>query len=258
MQLIDSHAHIYSDKFKEDIDEVISKSLEAGVSGIYMPNIDHESIDAMLELEARYPANCFSMMGLHPCSVQKGFEKHLYEVEEWLNRRPFSAVGEIGTDLYWDKSLFEYQKEAFTIQCDLAIKHELPVAIHCRESIDETIELLENPQYEQLTGVFHCFTGTAEQANRIIELGFKLGIGGVLTFKNSGLADEIKDIGNEHFLLETDSPYLAPTPYRGKRNTPEHIPLIAQKLADIKACAVREIAEITTDNSIKLFRNYEL
>ncbi len=229
-----------------------------GVYEIYMPNIDHESIEGMMELELQHPGQCISMMGLHPCSVKKGFEKDLYEVEEWLSKRPFAAVGEIGTDLYWDKSLFDYQKEAFKIQCSLAIKHDLPVAIHCRESIDETIEILESPEFEKLTGVFHCFTGTADQANRIIALGYKLGIGGVLTFKNSGLAESIKSISIENFLLETDSPYLAPTPNRGKRNTPEYIPLVAQKLADVLESPIEKIAEITSENSLKLFNSYEL
>lgn len=258
MQFIDSHAHIYSDKFKEDISEVISRSKELDVYKIYMPNIDHESIESMMELETRYSNECISMMGLHPCSVKKEFEKDLYEVEEWLDKRPFAAVGEIGTDLYWDKSLFKYQKEAFKIQCHLAIKHNLPVVIHCRESIDETIEILQAPEFESLTGVFHCFTGTIEQVGKIIELGYKIGIGGVLTFKNSGLAETIRTLGAENMLLETDSPYLSPTPYRGKRNSPEYIPLVAQKLADVLESPIEKIAEITTENSLKLFRSYEL
>lgn len=258
MQFIDSHAHIYSEKFRDDVHEVISSASEKGVNKIYMPNIDHESIDVMMELESQYPKACISMMGLHPCSVKKGFEKDLYEVEEWLDKRPFAAVGEIGTDLYWDKSLIDYQKEAFKVQCNLALKHNLPVAIHCRESIDETIELLESSEFEGLTGVFHCFTGSEKQAQRITEMGFKLGIGGVLTFKNSGVAAAIKNIAPEHMLLETDSPYLAPTPNRGKRNSPEYIPLVAQKLADVLESPIEEIAKSTTENSLKLFRSYEL
>ncbi len=258
MQFIDSHAHIYADKFSEDIEQVINHSISLGVDKIYMPNIDHDSIDPMFELEAAYPAHCFSMMGLHPCSVTKDFEKQLYEVEDWLNKRPFAALGEIGTDLYWDKSLFDYQKEAFKIQCHLALKHDLPVAIHCRESIDETIEILEENEFADLTGVFHCFTGTAEQAKRIIQLGFYLGIGGVLTFKNSILGEELKKIPLKYLLLETDSPYLSPEPYRGKRNSPEYIPLIAQKLADVKEVSLEKVAEVTSITSAKLFKAYEL
>lgn len=258
MQFVDSHAHIYSEKFRDDVHDVTSSSIDKGVNKIYMPNIDHESIDVMMELESRYPEVCISMMGLHPCSVKKGFEKDLYEVEEWLDKRPFAAVGEIGTDLYWDKSLFDYQKEAFKVQCNLALKHDLPVAIHCRESIDETIEILDSSEFEGLKGVFHCFTGSEEQAKRITEMGFKLGIGGVLTFKNSGVAEAIKNIAVDNLLLETDSPYLAPTPNRGKRNSPEYIPLIAQKLADVLESPLEEIARLTTENSLKLFRSYEL
>ena len=258
MKFVDSHAHIYSEKFKDDIDQVVAHAAELGVGQLYMPNIDHESIDPMMELEHKYPEQCFAMMGLHPCSVKKGFEKALYEVEEWLEKRPFAAVGEIGTDLYWDKTLFDYQKEAFIIQCQLALKHDLPVVIHCRESIDETIEMLEDPQFDGLKGVFHCFTGTLSQAERIIARGFYLGIGGVLTFKKSGLDEVIRHVDDKHLLLETDSPYLAPTPNRGKRNTPEYIPIIAQKLADVKEVAIEHIAEATSRNSFNLFRAYEL
>jgi len=258
MQFVDSHAHIYSEKFSEDRNQVIDDSISLGVTKIYLPNIDHDSIDSMFEVESNYPNNCFSMMGIHPCSIQKGFEKQLYEVEEWLTKRPFAAVGEIGTDLYWDKSLFEYQKEAFKVQCSLAIKHNLPVAIHCRESIDETIDILEEDSFKGLKGVFHCFTGTEDQAKRIIDLGFHLGIGGVLTFKNAKIDQALKDIGLEHLMLETDSPYLSPTPHRGKRNSPEYIPLIAQKLADIKEIAIEEVAAITSRNAVGLFNAYEL
>ena len=258
MKFVDSHAHIYSDKFKEDIDRVIESARELGVGHLYMPNIDHDSIEPMMELEHQYPTQCFAMMGLHPCSVERGFEKALYEVEDWLNKRKFAAVGEIGTDLYWDKSLFDYQKEAFVIQCELALKHDLPVVIHCRESIDETIEILEDDRFDGLQGVFHCFTGNLQQAERIISRGFYLGLGGVLTFKNSGLDQVIKDVDVKHLLLETDSPYLAPTPNRGKRNSPEYIPLIGQKLADVKEVSLAQIAEVTTSNSFNLFKAYEL
>ena len=177
---------------------------------------------------------CFPMMGLHPCSVKKDFERELYIVEDWLSKRRFSAVGEIGTDLYWDKTFFEQQKEAFMIQVSWAKKYGLPIVIHCRESIDETIELVEQMQDGNLRGIFHCFSGTAEQAKRITKLGFYLGIGGVVTFKNGGLDKVIPEIDLEHMVLETDSPYLAPVPHRGKRNEPCYIPLVAKQNCRIK------------------------
>lgn len=254
MILVDSHAHIYTKEFKADIEEVISRAREAGVDRIYMPNIDHESIEDMLELALKYPGFCIPMMGLHPCSVKKDFEKQLYEVEEFLSKGGFCAVGEMGTDLYWDKTLFEEQKEAFRIQCELAIRHQLPIVIHCRESIDETIALVKPYADRGLTGVFHCFTGTLEQANEVIDLNFKLGLGGVATFKNGGMEPVIRGVALEHILLETDSPYLAPTPHRGKRNEPAYTKIVAQKIAEILDREVAEIGEITSQNSKTLFR----
>ncbi len=254
MILVDSHAHIYTKEFKVDIEEVISRAREAGVDRIYMPNIDHESIEDMLELALKYPGFCVPMMGLHPCSVKKDFEKQLYEVEEFLSKGGFCAVGEMGTDLYWDKTLFEEQKEAFRIQCELAIQHQLPIVIHCRESIDETIALVKPYADRGLTGVFHCFTGTLEQANEVIDLNFKLGLGGVATFKNGGMEPVIRGVALEHILLETDSPYLAPTPHRGKRNEPAYTKIVAQKIAEILDREVAEIGEITSQNSKTLFR----
>ncbi|MFH6984309.1 TatD family hydrolase [Marinoscillum luteum] len=254
MILVDSHAHIYTKEFKADIEEVISRAREAGVDRIYMPNIDHESIEDMLELALKYPGFCVPMMGLHPCSVKKDFEKQLYEVEEFLSKGGFCAVGEMGTDLYWDKTLFEEQKEAFRIQCELAIRHQLPIVIHCRESIDETIALVKPYADRGLTGVFHCFTGTLEQANEVIDLNFKLGLGGVATFKNGGMEPVIRGVALEHILLETDSPYLAPTPHRGKRNEPAYTKIVAQKIAEILDREVAEIGEITSQNSKTLFR----
>lgn len=253
MKLIDSHAHIYTDNFKDDMDEVIDRSKEVGVEKIYMPNIDHDSIDSMMELAERHPEYCIPMMGLHPCSVKRGFEKELYEVEEWLDKGNFCAVGEIGTDLYWDKTLFEEQKEAFNIQCALAVKHKVPVAIHCRESINETIDLVRPFSEQGLTGVFHCFTGSKDQAVDIIEMGFFMGLGGVCTFKNGGLSPVIEAVDPKHFLLETDSPYLAPVPMRGKRNEPSYIKNIAIKIAEVLDKEVDEIAEITSRNSLSLF-----
>lgn len=253
LRLADSHAHIYAEEFKEDVEAMIDRAKEAGVEKIYMPNVDHTSIEDMLTLAQKYPGYCIPMMGLHPCYVTEDFHKDLYLVEEYLNKGGFCAVGEIGTDLYWDKSTFDRQKDAFNIQCDLAIKHKLPVAIHCRESIDETIALVQPFADQGLTGVFHCFSGSLAQAQQVVGMGFKLGLGGVATFKKGGLEPVIEGIGLENILLETDSPYLAPTPHRGKRNEPAYIKLVAQKIADQLHREVTEIGEITTANSFNLF-----
>ena len=231
MNWIDTHAHIYLKEFDPDREEMLTRAREADVTKIYMPNIDRQSVDALLESEARYGDQCVAMMGLHPCSVKKDFEQELYHVEEWLTKRKFAAVGEMGTDLYWDKTFWEQQQEAFRLQVLLAKKFNLPIVIHCRESIDQTIGLLEKLVSDDLTGIFHCFSGNLEQANKIIAMGFYLGLGGVATFKNGGLDMVIPDIGLENIVLETDSPYLAPVPHRGKRNEPSYIPEIAQKIA---------------------------
>lgn len=251
---IDTHAHIYAKQFEKDQDDNIQRAFEQGVNKIYMPNIDHTSIDAMLEVEAKYPENCFAMMGLHPCSVKQDFEKELYKVEDWLNKRSFAAVGEIGTDLYWDKTFYEQQAEAFRIQVEWAKKHQRPIVIHCRDSFQETIDLLTPLMDDKLTGVFHCFTGNVANAQQVIELGFYLGIGGVSTFKNGGLDKVLPEVSLEHLVLETDCPYLAPVPHRGKRNEPAYVPLIAQKLAKIKGVTIAEVAESTTQNAENLFK----
>ncbi|UII30204.1 TatD family hydrolase [Fulvivirga ulvae] len=257
-EFVDSHAHIYLNKFKEDLKDVLERSFEHGVNKIYMPNIDHTSVDDMMELENRYPTNCFSMMGLHPCSVKKGFEKELYIVEEWLGKRTFAAIGEIGTDLYWDKTFWSEQQEAFKVQVEWAKQYKLPIVIHCRESIDETIELVESLKTDELTGVFHCFSGNLEQARKITDMGFYLGFGGVATFKNGGLDTVIPHLGPEHMLLETDSPYLAPVPHRGKRNEPAYIPIVAKRIATLKEMPLNEVAAKTTSNALKLFSQNEL
>ena len=249
----DTHAHIYSDEFLPDREDVLSRAREAGVEKIYMPNIDHTSIDAMLEVEMKYPGRCFAMMGLHPCSVKTDFQKELYLVEQWLGKRKFHAVGEIGTDLYWDKTFWEQQKEAFVIQVNWAKKHKLPIIIHCRESIDQTIELLEPLVDKTLRGIFHCFSGDAAQAKRIIAMGFYLGIGGVATFKNGGLDKVLPEVPMDRIVLETDSPYLAPVPHRGKRNEPSYIPLIANKVCELMNVAVEELQKTTSANAGKIF-----
>ena len=251
--MIDSHAHIYLEHFKEDLDEVVKRAIDSGVEKILLPNIDAESIDDMLELEDRYPEVCYSMMGLHPCSVKEDFEQQLLLVEEWLDKRPFIAVGEMGTDLYWDKSFWEQQKEAFHFQCKLALKHQLPIVIHCRDSINETIEMVEEYEGQNLKGVFHCFTGSVEQAERIIRSGFYLGLGGVSTFKNGGMHDVIPHLNREKVLLETDSPYLTPTPHRGKRNEPSYTKLVALRVAELWEMELAEVDAITVKNTNQLF-----
>lgn len=252
---IDTHAHIYLPDFDADRPEVLRQCVELGVSKIYMPNIDHTSIDAMLEVESHFPNQCMAMIGLHPCSVKKDFEKELYRVEDWLTKRKFTAIGEMGTDLYWDKTFWSQQQEAFRIQAEWARQYELPLVIHCRESMDETIALLDSLADKKLTGVFHCFTGTLEQARKIINLGFYLGLGGVATFKNGGLDKIIPDLDLDKIVLETDSPYLAPAPHRGKRNTPEYIPLIATKIAELRKMAVDEVKALTSSNAQRLFKS---
>ena len=253
MQFVDSHAHVYSGKFKADIVDVVNRAIDVGVNKIFMPNIDHTTIDDMLELEEKFPEVCIPMMGLHPCSVKKDFEKELYLVEEWLSKRTFVAVGEMGTDLYWDKTYWEEQKEAFKIQCEWAKQYGLPIVIHCRETIPQTIDLVEEIKGEGLKGIFHCFTGDIEQAKSIQSLGFLLGFGGVSTFKNGGLDEVLPEIDIEHIVLETDSPYLAPVPHRGKRNEPSYIPLIAKRVADLKGITVKEVAEISTNTALQIF-----
>ena len=254
LSMIDTHAHIYLDQFGRDLDLVIDHSRESGVGKILMPNVDHSTIDSMMEVEEMYPGYCTAMMGLHPCSVDKSFERELYTVEEWLLKRPFVAIGEIGIDLYWDTSTYKYQQEAFSIQVNWANQKNLPVVIHCRESLDQTLDLLETLVTPYSTGVFHCFTGNREQADRIISLGFRMGIGGVVTFKNSGLDHTLKDISLEHLVLETDSPYLAPVPFRGKRNQPGYLREILGKIAEIYNVHEEEVAEVTTRNALELFK----
>ncbi|MCE7993105.1 MAG: TatD family hydrolase [Roseivirga sp.] len=252
--MIETHAHVYLEQFKDDLADTLERSQIAGVKRIYMPNIDHTSIDAMMEVEAVYPDYCIATMGLHPCSVKKDFEKELYEVESWLNKREFVAIGEMGTDLYWDKTFIDQQVEAFKIQVDWAKGLEKPIIIHCRESLEMTIKLVEELKDDRLTGVFHCFGGTPEQAKRIKELGFFIGLGGVTTFKNSGMDKVIPELDLDHVVLETDSPYLSPVPHRGKRNEPAYIALVAQRIADLREMGLSELIEITTRNANKLFK----
>jgi TatD DNase family protein len=253
MYLIDSHAHIYLDAFDEDRAEMLERAAEAGVRRIFMPHIDSESTERMLKVETENPELCKAMMGLHPCSVKHDFEKELYLVESWLSKRKFSALGEIGIDLYWDRTYEKQQKEAFLQQISMAQKHQLPIVIHSRESLHLTVSMVATLAKENLKGVFHCFTGDLLQAKQIIDMGFYLGIGGVATFKNGGLDEVLSQIALEHLIIETDSPYLAPVPYRGKRNEPAYIRQIVQKIAGIKHVTEEDVARQTSLNADMLY-----
>ncbi len=253
MEIIDTHAHIYLKDFKNDINEIINRASDLGVSRILMPNIDSDTIDDMLELEYKFPDICVPMMGLHPCSVDKNFEKELYIVDDWLKKKSFCAVGEMGLDFYWDKTTLKYQEEAFRIQCQLAIQYDLPIVIHSREATQNAINLVTEFKDDNIRGVFHCFTGSENEANEIIDLNFCLGIGGVVTFKNGGLDNFLNQINLKQIVLETDSPYLSPTPNRGKRNEPYNLLYIYKKLQELYNKSEAEILQSTSDNARDLF-----
>lgn len=254
MRLIETHAHIYSEEFKEDLNETLDRAKDSGIERIYMPNIDSKSIDPMLEVEQNNPGFCIATMGLHPCYVKEGFEKELAIAEDWLNKREFAAIGEIGIDLYWDKTFKQQQEEAFKIQVQWAIERDMPFIIHARESTEEILNILEPMNQEKMKGVFHCFSGTLEQAKRVTDLDFHIGLGGVSTFKNGGLKEMIPDLDLDKIVLETDCPYLAPVPHRGKRNEPSYIQLIAAQIAELKLKSLSEVAEITSRNADQLFQ----
>ncbi|MFI5164360.1 MAG: TatD family hydrolase [Bacteroidia bacterium] len=254
MSLIDTHTHLFSEEFDPDRTETVHRAISAGVKKFFLPNIDSSSIASMLALEKQFPKNCFAMMGLHPCSVNGQYEDELKIVEDWLGKRKFSAVGEIGMDYFHDKTFILQQKDAFSKQIDFAKRYSLPIVIHQRECFDDAFEIVQSKNDKNLKGIFHCFTGTIEQANKMIALGgFKLGIGGVVTYKNSGLAQVLKQIELNHLVLETDSPYLTPVPHRGKRNESSFITFVAQKIAEIKEISVEEVTEITTQNAEETF-----
>ena len=255
MHLIDTHTHLFAQQFDEDRSEVVHRALEKGVQQMLLPNIDSSSIQPMLDLCAEFPNNCFPMIGLHPCDVKENYLEELAIFEEWLQKEKFVAIGEIGIDLYWEKITLAIQEDAFRKQVELAKKYKLPIAIHVRDSFDEVLAIIDELNDDNLSCVFLCFTGTEAQANHIINYGvFKLGIGGVVTFKNSGLDKTLSTISIEHLILETDSPYLAPTPYRGKRNESSYVMLVAKKLAEIYGKSMEEIAKITTQNAKELFK----
>jgi TatD DNase family protein len=254
MFLADSHAHLYLEEFKDDRREVMERALKNEVKKIFLPNIDSTTIDDLLQTEAAFPDLAYAMMGLHPCSVKENVEEELEGVKTWLEARPFVAIGETGLDFYWDVAFKEQQIRAFNQQITWALEYDLPVVIHSRNSTEECIDLVRARQKGQLRGVFHCFSGTTAEANAIIDLGFYLGIGGVVTFKKSTLPEVIKDIDLSHILLETDAPYLAPVPFRGKRNESSYIRQVAQKVADIKGVPIEKAAALTTQNALELFR----
>ncbi|MBO9619130.1 MAG: TatD family hydrolase [Niabella sp.] len=251
--LIDTHAHIYAAEFNNDRQEMLERAFTAGVSPVLMPAIDSETHASMLELEAAYPGRCIAMIGLHPVSVKEDFAKELAIIEGMLQRRRFIAIGETGLDYYWDVTHKQQQIEAFEQQLQWALEHQIPVVIHSREATDDCIALIRKYTPRGLRGVFHCFGGSLEQAEAIIGEGFYLGIGGVLTFKKAGLDLVLKQLPLDQIILETDAPYLAPVPYRGKRNEPAYLLQVAQKLADVKEMHVNELAAITSANAKKLF-----
>jgi len=253
MILTDTHTHLYSKEFDADREEAIKKAIEKGITRFFIPAIDASHTLSMYELEAQFPDNVFLMMGLHPSSVKENFEEELQHIEAQFEKRDFYAVGEIGIDLYWDKTLLKEQQIAFKRQIQLAKSKNLPIVIHCRDAFDEVFEVLESEKGEDLIGIFHCFTGNKEQALKALSYNMKLGIGGVVTFKNGGLDKFIAEIPIEHIVLETDAPYLAPAPYRGKRNESAHIQVIAEKIAALYGLDLEEIAAITTKNSKDIF-----
>ncbi|MDG2074435.1 MAG: TatD family hydrolase [Polaribacter sp.] len=251
--ITDTHTHLYSEQFDQDRNEMIQRAKDAGVSRFFIPAIDSSYTISMLELESNFKDDVFLMMGLHPTSVKENYKEELAHVREWIDKRSFYAIGEIGIDLYWDKSFLAQQQEAFRTQIQWAKEKKLPIIIHCRDAFDEIFEVLETEKSDDLFGIFHCFTGTKEQAKKAISYNMKLGIGGVATFKNGKIDTFLNEIDIKHIVLETDSPYLAPTPFRGKRNESSYITKVVEKLAIIYSLTFEEIAEITTQNSKDIF-----
>lgn len=252
LNLTDTHCHFYSDENSEDLQSQIDRCATLGITKILMPNIDLDSIGPMHILEDAYPDLCKSMMGLHPTYVKETYKKDLEVIYDWFNKRNYVGVGEIGMDLYWDKSTQSWQEDAFLTQIGWAVEKNLPVSIHSRSATQEVIQLLK-PYKGRVTGVFHCFSESKELADEIIKLGFYLGIGGVVTFKKAGIADVIAEIGLDRIVLETDSPYLAPTPYRGKRNEPAYTRYVADKISELTGKSIEEVSQITQNNVNEVF-----
>ena len=253
MQIIDTHTHLYLKQFNEDVDMVIARSINRGIDKFIFLAIDSSHMKEMHDLQNKYPSNIYLMSGLHPVYVKENYKEELDLVVQSLDNHNYVAIGEIGIDLYWDKTFLKQQQEAFEFQIRLAISNDLPIVIHCREGFDEIFEILDAEKCTKLRGVFHCFTGTLDQANRAIRLGFKLGIGGVVTFKNGGLDKFINQIDLQHLVLETDAPYLSPVPFRGKRNESSYITYVLSKLSELYEISEIEIAKATTKNAIKIF-----
>ncbi|MFZ4058339.1 MAG: TatD family hydrolase [Ferruginibacter sp.] len=253
MKLIDTHSHLYDEVFSGDIEQVLQKALEEGVSHCYLPAIDSSSHEAMLALENNFPEQCTAMMGLHPCYVKENYKEELAIVEQYLQQRKFVAIGEIGLDYYWDRTFEVQQKEVFQLQMEWAIQYQLPIVIHTRNAMQETIDMVKPFVPKGIRGIFHCFSGSYESAKEIIKAGFYLGIGGVVTYKNAGLAEVLEKISLEHLVLETDAPYLTPVPFRGKRNESSYLSYIVHKMAEIKGVPTSTIASITTANAQKIF-----
>jgi len=252
--LIDTHAHIYASEFATDIEELIKSSLHAGVEAIVLPSIDKSHYKNMMQLSKTYPSFLYPLIGVHPCSINQDYLEEIEFVENELQSQKYCGIGEIGIDLYWDKTHLIQQTEAFAKQLHLALTYDLPVVIHQRDSFNEILQLIEKPEFDNLKGIFHCYAGDIETAIKLTERGFYLGIGGVVTYKNSLMAEVVKHIPLKHLVLETDSPYLPPVPFRGKRNEPKHIPLIAQKIAELKLIDIEEVAETTTLNAKTIFK----
>lgn len=252
--MIDTHTHLYDDATIAAQDEHIQRALAAGVHKMYMPNCDSSTIDGMLQIAERYPQHCFPMMGLHPCYVKENYREELAVVEKYLGSHSFSGVGEVGLDFYWDQTFVKEQKIAFEQQIDWALAYRLPVVIHSRSSTQECLDIIKRKQKGDLVAIFHCFSGTPEQAQRVAAMGCYVGIGGVVTFKTSTLPEVLRAISLEHVVLETDAPYLAPVPYRGKKNESTYLPLIAEKIASVYEVPLSEVDRVTTENAGKIFR----
>ena len=253
MTMIDTHSHIYLPEFATDKPAMLERAEKEGVKKILLPAIDSSSHEAMLRLEEEMPSRYLSMMGVHPCSIKENYRDELKIAKDYLEKRPFKAVGEIGLDFYWDKTFSAQQYAAFHEQIEWALHFNIPIAIHSRNSTDECIKVVAEHQQGKLKGVFHCFSGDAAQAHQVIDLGFYLGIGGVVTFKNAGLDKVLEDVSMSNIVIETDAPYLAPVPFRGKRNEPSYLKYVVEKIASIKNISVDEVADITTANAEELF-----
>ena len=258
MNFIDTHAHLYLKEFDADRDQMVLRALDSKVEKIILPNIDLESLPAVIDLADRFPNICYAAIGLHPCDAKANYMEVLTEMEKEISSSNFIAIGETGTDAFWDTTYWKEQLNSFSIQLEWSKQTGKPIIIHSRETIDQNIDLVKQHQDGRLTGIFHCFTGTVEQAKEIIALGFYLGIGGVLTYKKSGLKEVIQELGIEHLVLETDAPFLTPVPHRGKRNESSYIPLIAKSLSEAINISMEEIARITSENARKVFQLNEL